>query len=124
MRSLADMALCRARGRIHSVQSRASAKTPAKITSASAVRASAEVVVNGPINRFMFLEGRNWAIDLVASLRESPVGVVIERLTGAAVDRPGSYAAGIKSVITELQEADVTDRRDSQNLTHQVGRKE
>ena len=122
MRSLADMALCRARGRINSVQSRASAKAPAKTS--SPITTAAEVVVNGPINRFMFLEGRNWAIDLVASLRGSPVGVVIERLAGAAVDRPGSYAAGIKSVITELQESDMTDRRDSQNLTHQVGRKE
>lgn len=124
MRSLADMALCRARGRINSVQSRASAKAPAKTSSPLAITTAAEVVVSGSINRFMFLEGRNWAIDLVASLRGSPVGVVIERLTGAAVDRPGSYAAGIKSVITELQEADMTDRRDSQNLTHQVGRKE
>ncbi|CAI8775534.1 hypothetical protein [Pseudomonas donghuensis] len=124
MRTLADMALCRARGRINSVQSRASAKAPAKITPASAINTSAKWVVDGPINHFMFLEGRNWAIDLVGSLRGSPAEVVIERLIGAAVDRPGSYVAGIKSVITELQGADATDLHDSQNLTCQAGRKE
>lgn len=124
MRTLADMALCRARGRIHSVQSRASARPPAKTASASAVGARPEVVASGPINRFMFLEGRSWAIDLVGCLRGSPVGVVIDRLSGATVGRPGSYVAGIKSVITELAGADATDLCNSQNLTHQVGREE
>ncbi|SPO68146.1 hypothetical protein [Pseudomonas sp. JV241A] len=124
MRTLADMALCRARGRINSVQSRASAKASAKITSASATKTSAEIVVDGPINHFMFLEGRNWAIDLVGLLRGSPVEVVIERLTGAAVDRPGSYVAGIKSVIAELQATDATGWREGENLTCQAGRKE
>lgn len=104
MRTLADMALCRARGRINSVQSRASAKAPAKIASASAISISSEVVVNGPINRFMFLEGRRWAVDLVAALRASPAAVVIERLARAAAASPGSYTAGIQSVIKELQE--------------------
>lgn len=124
MRTLADMALCRARGRLNSVQSRASAKATAKTAPASAASARAEVVVSGPINRFMFLEGRSWAIDLVGCLRGSPVGVVIERLAGAAVDRPGGYVAGIKSVIADLQAADATDSRDNQNLTYQVGRNE
>lgn len=124
MRTLADMALCRARGRINSVQSRASAKPPAKAISASTTSTNSEVVVNGPINHFMFLEGRNWAIDLVGSLRGSPAEAVIERLTGAAVDRPGSYVAGIKSVITELQATVVTDPRDEQNLTRQAGGKD
>lgn len=103
MRTLADMALCRARGRINSVQSRASAKVPAKVTSASVTSTSAAAVVSGPINRLMFLEGRNWAIDLVGSLSGSPVEVVVERLAGAAADRPSSYVAGIQSVISELQ---------------------
>lgn len=124
MRTVADMALCRARGRINSVQSRASTKASAKIAPASAISTSVALVVNGPINHFMFLEGRNWAIDLAGSLRGSPVGVVIERLAGAAVDRPGSYVAGIMSVVTELQAAYAADPRDGQNLTRQVGRKE
>ena len=66
---------------------------------------SLEVVVNGPINRFMFMQGRAWAVDMVTSLRASPVQIVIERLAGAASDRPGSYAAGIDSVIKQLKEA-------------------
>ncbi len=66
---------------------------------------SLEVVVEGPVNHFMFLEGRTRAIDMVTSLRASPAPVVIERLAGAATDRPGSYAAGIKSVIKVLKEA-------------------
>ena len=103
MRTLADMALCRARGRINSVQSRASAKAPAKITSACAISIGPEGMVNGPINRFMFLEGRRWAVDLVAALRASPPTAVIERLTGVASGSPGSYAAGIQSVIKELE---------------------
>lgn len=98
---LAEMALRRARGRLNSVQSRAAAKAPVK---AEVGPTSSEVVVTGPINRFMFLEGHSWAIDMVASLRASPVAVVVERLAGAAVDRPGSYAAGIESVIKELKE--------------------
>ncbi|TYO83692.1 hypothetical protein DQ397_000779 [Pseudomonas sp. CK-NBRI-02] len=97
---LAEMALRRARGRLNSVQSRAAAKAPVK---AEVGPTSSEVVVTGPINRFMFLEGRSWAVDMVASLRASPVTEVIERLVGAAADRPGSYAAGIRSVVQELQ---------------------
>ncbi|MDR2309050.1 MAG: hypothetical protein LBE53_17905 [Paucimonas sp.] len=66
---------------------------------------SQEVVITGPINHLMFLEGRNWAVDMVASLRAAPADVVIERLTGATSGRPGSYAAGIQSVINELKGA-------------------
>ncbi|MBF8728887.1 hypothetical protein [Pseudomonas guariconensis] len=97
---LAEMALRRARGRLNSVQSRAAAKAPVK---AEVGPTSSEVVVTGPINRFMYLEARKWAIDLVASLRGSPVEVVIERLAGATEGRPGSYVVGIQSVIGELQ---------------------
>lgn len=99
---LAEMALRRARGRLHSVQSRAAGGTP---TMGPRIRPAPapEVVVTGPINRFMYLEARKWAIDLVASLRGSPVEVVVERLAGATEGRPGSYVAGIQSVIGELQ---------------------
>lgn len=122
MGSLAEMALEHARQRI----SGKPAKTPTSKAPKISVPAPAakprnlEVVITGPINHFMFLEGRNWAVDLVASLRASPVAVVIERLAGAAVDRPASYAAGIQSVIKDLLETDVTDQRDGGNLTHQV----
>lgn len=72
----------------------------------------------------MFLQGRDWAIDMVSSLRAEPVKLVIERLTGATAGRPGSYAAGIESVIVELKNADATDQRDDENLTRQAGRQE
>lgn len=65
---------------------------------------SLNVVVDGPINHFMFLEGRAWVIDMVKSLRSSPAAVVIERLAGATAGRPGSYAAGIESVINQLKD--------------------
>lgn len=105
MGSLAEMALQHARQRL------AGSGTPRVVAQAIAAPAPAakpksmDLVITGPINHFMFLEGRNWAIDMVASLRAAPADVVIERLTGAAAGRPGSYAAGIQSVIKELQEA-------------------
>ncbi len=77
----------------------------------------------GPINRLTYLEARRWAVDLVASLRGSPVEVVAERLAGATAGRPGSYVAGIESVINELKTTDVTDQRDNQNLARQAGSK-
>lgn len=101
---LESMGLKRGRGRINSVVSRSAAKTPAVQGSDQPRKASALVLpLAGPINRFMYLEARKWAIDLAASLRGSPVEVVVERLAGATEGRPGSYVAGIQSVIGELQ---------------------
>lgn len=107
MGSLAEMALQHARQRLAGNSEAHKPKSPPPVaTPAPATRPkSMDLVVTGPINHFMFLEGRSWAIDMVASLRAAPASVVIERLTGAAVGRPGSYAAGIQSVIKELQEA-------------------
>lgn len=105
MGSLAEMALQHARQRL------AGGGAPRKVGKATAAPAPAakpksmDMVITGPINHFMFLEGRNWAIDLAASLRATPAAVVIERLMGAAVGRPSSYVAGIQSIIKELQEA-------------------
>ena len=99
-----SMGLKRGRGRINSVVSRSAAKIPATQGTDQPIKASALAAPPaGPINRFMYLEARNWAIDLVASLRGSPVDVVIERLAGATEGRPRSYVAGIQSVIRELQ---------------------
>ncbi|MFG0467382.1 hypothetical protein ACF8LF_22595 [Pseudomonas putida] len=105
MGSLAEMALEHARRRISGKPAKAPTSKAPKISTPSpdAKPRSLEVVITGPINRFMYLEARNWAIDLVASLRGSPVDVVIERLAGATEGRPGSYVAGIQSVIRELQ---------------------
>ncbi|MFV3286170.1 hypothetical protein ACNFCI_19275 [Pseudomonas sp. NY15356] len=104
MRTLADMALCRARGRLKSVLSRAAAKPAAQAVPNNAVNPAVEVVITGPINRYMFLQGRSWAIDMLASLRAVPPEVAIERLAAAAAGKPGSYAAGIQSVIKQLKE--------------------
>lgn len=130
MGSLAEMALEHARQRISGNSAKAPTPKVPKINmlSPDAKPRSLEVVVAGPINHFMFLEGRNWAVDMVASLRASPVAVVVERLTGATVGRPGSYAAGIQSVIDELKAAEraapvtpgASGRFDSQHLTRQV----
>lgn len=103
MGSLAEMALQRARQRLAGVDRPRKPVRPAAVATPAAKPKSMDLVVSGPINHFMFLEGRNWAIDMVASLRAAPAPVVIERLAGAAVGRPGSYAAGIQSVIKELR---------------------
>ncbi|POF88185.1 hypothetical protein [Pseudomonas putida] len=124
MNILATMALRRALGRQNSVQSRVASKTPAQAGSEAPRPMLEPTVIAGPINRYMFLQGRNWAIEMVASLRAAPVELVVERLTGATAGRPGSYAAGIDSVIVELKNADATDQREDENLTRQAGRKE
>ncbi|WLP07038.1 hypothetical protein [Pseudomonas putida] len=101
---LESMGLKRGRGRVNSVVSRSAAKIPPAQVAPPARKVSGPAQPPaGPINRFMYLEARNWAIDLVASLRGSPVEVVVERLNGATEGRPGSYVAGIQSVIGELQ---------------------
>ncbi|QQE82914.1 hypothetical protein [Pseudomonas putida] len=104
MEIIESMGLKRGRGRVNSVVSRSAAKIPSAQVSEPARKFSGPAMPPaGPINRFMYLEARNWAIDLVASLRGSPVEVVVERLNGATLGRPGSYVAGIQSVIGELQ---------------------
>lgn len=120
-----SMGLRRGRGQINSVVSRSAARQPhAEAGEPSPRLAPAELKAYGPINRFMYLEARNWAIDLVATLRGSPAELVIERLAGAAVGRPGSYVAGIQSVIDELKAAVATGDAENENLTSQAGRKE
>lgn len=122
MSSLAEQALERARLRLAGQASKQPTSEVAKLSPPSAAPArSLEVVVDGPINHFMFLEGRAWAIDMVKSLRASPAAQVIERLRGAAVNRPGSYAAGIKSVIDALLDTEpvASDSKRAANLTSQ-----
>lgn len=104
MEIIESMGLKRGRGRVNSVVSRSAAKIPSTQLAEPARKFSDPALPPaGPINRFMYLEARNWAIDLVSSLRGSPVEVVVERLNGATAGRPGSYVAGIQSVIGELQ---------------------
>ncbi|VVO30845.1 hypothetical protein [Pseudomonas fluorescens] len=71
----------------------------------SATLRSLGVIVDGPINHFMFLEGRRLALDLAKSLSALGAHEVIISLQRSAVGRPGSYAQGIVSVIDLIREA-------------------
>lgn len=104
MEIIESMGLKRGRGRANSIVSRSAGRILSDQQTNQPSKPTAPTpTVAGPINRFMYLEARNWAIDLVSSLRGSPVDVVVERLAGATEGRPGSYVAGIQSVIGELQ---------------------
>lgn len=104
MGSLAEMALKHARLRLKGqVKQQKPRASQVAATHKPAQPKNLEVVITGPINHLMFLEGRSWAVDMVASLRAAPADVVIERLAGATSGRPGSYAAGIQSVINDLR---------------------
>lgn len=65
---------------------------------------STSFVPSGPISQRLFLEGRAWAVDMVASMRSEPAPKVVERLAGATAGKPPSYAAGVQSVINVLQD--------------------
>ncbi|WP_062388712.1 hypothetical protein [Pseudomonas abietaniphila] len=107
MSSLAEQALEHARMRLAGQPVRPPASKPAKtrvpVPSQNPAVKSLKVVVDGPINHFMFLEGRAWAVDMVKCLRASAASEVINRLAQAAQGRPRSYAAGIQSVIDALE---------------------
>lgn len=67
-----------------------------------------ELVITGPINRVMELEGKRYALDVVRSLGSSirnplVVASTIRNLTLTAIDQPSSYASGIKQVIDVLK---------------------
>ena len=69
-----------------------------------------EINTSGPINHVMFLEGQNYALDMVRAAGETirdPAFVIRLRqsLIRSALGRPPSHALGIKSVIDTLQVA-------------------
>ncbi|WP_443701013.1 hypothetical protein [Pseudomonas sp.] len=69
-----------------------------------------ELVVTGPINRVMELEGKRFAVDFVqglgASVRREPVrNKAIADLTRYATQQPPSVASGVKIVIDMLKGA-------------------
>lgn len=69
-----------------------------------------ELVITGPINRVMELEGKRFALEVVQALgssirNPSVVKQVIGNLTRTAVAQPSSYASGIKLVIDLLKVA-------------------
>ena len=100
MNSIAQRALDRAR------------EIPAAVVVASAQAAIAlpEIVITGPINRVMQLEGQRFAVDVVKSLGSSVsnplvIASTIRNLTITATASPSSYASGIKRVTDPLRGA-------------------
>lgn len=117
MSSLAETALNRARQHQAGKPRKATTSTPAKIGTVSnhvektgAVSSTRSVINNGfvapgPVDRYLFMQGRDWAVDMVRAMRTDPAASVIERLAGATVGKPASYMAGVHSVIQALQES-------------------
>ncbi len=102
MNSLAQQALDRAR----QAPARASKLLPPIL----AAEPLPDLVITGPINRVMELEGKRWATDFVqalgSSVQREPVRTkAIADLTRYAVAQPSSVASGIKLVINVLKEA-------------------
>ncbi|MCS3839428.1 hypothetical protein HNR03_004039 [Pseudomonas sp. JAI111] len=69
-----------------------------------------DLVITGPINRVMELEGKRYALEHVrglgASIRREPVRTkAIADLTRYAAAQPSSYASGVKIVIDVLKGA-------------------
>ncbi|MBK3439300.1 hypothetical protein JJD70_22270 [Pseudomonas sp. MF7448] len=69
-----------------------------------------DLVITGPINRVMELEGKRYAVAFVQALgpsirREPTRTKAIADLTRYAVAQPSSVASGVKIVIDLLKEA-------------------
>ncbi|MGF6127852.1 hypothetical protein QF019_003063 [Pseudomonas frederiksbergensis] len=70
----------------------------------------APLVIEGPINQYMFREGQALAMEIVRSVGLKNSAALVARLVAAADGRPGSYAAGIKHVIDAISKyAPVTE---------------
>lgn len=100
MNSIAQRALDRAR----------ETSAPTLIAPIQANPPLPDLVITGPINRVMELEGRSYALDVVRSFGASirnPLVVTntIRNLTMTAAAQPSSYASGIKQVIDLLKVA-------------------
>ena len=98
MNPLAQQALDRAR----------ESAAPALIAPIQAAPPLPELVITGPINRVMELEGKRYAEEVVKSLGSSirnplVVASTIRNLTLNAAAKPSSYASGIKQIIDALR---------------------
>jgi len=70
----------------------------------------APIVIEGPINQYMFREGQALATEIVRSVALKNSAALVARLVAAAEGRPGSYAAGIKHMIDAISKhAPVTE---------------
>lgn len=102
MNSLAQQALDRAR--------KAPARASKLLPPVLANEPLPELVITGPINRVMELEGKRFAVAFVqalsASIRREPTRTkAIADLTRYAAQQPASVASGVKIVIDLLKEA-------------------
>jgi hypothetical protein len=112
MNSLAQQALARALGKAlpaptgKAPQTEDFVEVPAPIPAVPLP----QIVITGPINRVMELEGKRYALEFVrglgASIRREPVRTkAIADLTRYAVQQPSSMASGVKIVIDLLKGA-------------------
>lgn len=102
MNSLAQQALDRAR----QAPARASKLLPPVLAN----EPLPDLVITGPINRVMELEGKRYAVGFVQALgpsirREPTRTKAIADLTRYAAQQPASVASGVKIVIDMLKEA-------------------
>lgn len=89
---------------------RATQPKPAEVKPIKPSEPLPELVITGPINRVMELEGKRYALEHVrtlgASIRRQPIrDKAIADLTRYAVQQPASVASGVKIVIDLLKGA-------------------
>jgi len=101
MNSLANEALARALGRAMSTPTEKQKARPEPVP---------DLVITGPINRVMELEGKRYALEFVralgAAIRREPIRTkAIADLTRYAQQQPASVASGVKIVIDVLKGA-------------------
>ena len=89
---------------------RARSPTPKLLQPILANEPLPDLVITGPINRVMELEGKRYALEFVralgSSVRREPTRTkAIADLTRYAAQQPASVASGIKQVIDVLKEA-------------------
>ncbi|WP_286978239.1 hypothetical protein [Pseudomonas sp.] len=79
----------------------------APIAPIKAVPPLPELVITGPINKFMYLEGKRYALDEVRAISTNPnaqqARALVRALTLTAAAKPASYAKGMKEVIDMLK---------------------
>ena len=102
MNSIANEALARALGKALSAPTEKQRAQPAQPVP--------DLVITGPINRVMELEGKRYALDFVralgAAIRREPIRTkAIADLTRYAQQQPDSVASGVKIVIDVLKGA-------------------
>lgn len=112
MNSIAQQALASALGKVLSAPTGKPQQTlgSAEVQATDSASSLPQIVITGPINRVMELEGKRYALEHVrglgASIRKEPIRTkAIADLTRYAVQQPSSVASGVKIVIDLLKGA-------------------